>query len=68
MGMIFFSPGCRVKRTAIAPASFSLSLTHDVSLLASRPSLAKGAQTAFPSPDAQKGGLVGHFNAGRFQG
>ena len=45
MGMIFFSPGFSVKRTAIAPASFSLSLTHDLSSFGKPAILAKTAPT-----------------------
>ena len=50
IGMIFFSPGFSVNRTAMAPPSFSLALTQEVSPLASRPSRANGTQTVFPSP------------------
>ena len=50
MGMTFFSPGRSVNRTAMAPASFSLSLTHVLPSLASLPSFENGVQTALPSP------------------
>jgi hypothetical protein len=52
MGITFLSPGVKVKRTAIAPANFSLSLTHDLPSLASLPFFENGVQTDLPSPVA----------------
>ena len=45
MGTTRFSPGFKVKRTAIAPAIVSPLLVHLKSLLARRPSFEKGVQT-----------------------
>jgi hypothetical protein len=50
MGTTRFSPGCRVKRTARAPARSSPLLVQRKSSLVSRPSFEKGPQTWAPSP------------------
>ena len=67
IGTIFFSPGCSVKRTAMAPASFSLALTHDVSLFCKRAVFREGAPDGFAVAVGEKLRLVGDFDAGRFQ-
>ena len=67
MGTIFFSPGCRVNLTAMAPPTFSLALTHGSIAVRKRAIFGERSPNGFAVAVGEKFGLVGNFHARRFQ-